>query len=123
MDKLNLIFQQFNTREIAIIIWLLVVIVVAVFLIKDIRKTLIDILKNFFHKKIFLVIISSILYTGLVVFILYKIKIWDWSFLKDTIYWFTAVAFVLLINTNKATQDKRFFIKILKDNLKIILVL
>lgn len=118
----DLIFQQFNTREIAIIIWLLVF-MAWVFSQKNIRKSLVDVFKTLFHKKILSVIISAILYTGLIIFILSKIEIWEWSFLKDTIYWFIAIAFVLLMNTNKATQEEGFFVKILKDNLKIILVL
>jgi hypothetical protein len=69
------------------------------------------------------VIIAASIYSGLTVLLLAEIGIWDWVFVKDTIYWFLAVAFVLLLNTNKANQEKGFFIKILKDNLKIILIL
>ena len=122
MYKLTDFLQQFNTREIAIILWLFVLIIWILFQ-KNIRKSLFGVLKSLFQIKILSVIIAAIVYTGLAVLVLAKIGIWDWSLLKDTIYWFLAVAFVLLMNTNKVNQEKGFFIKILKDNLKIILVL
>ncbi len=122
MDNLTDFFQQFNTREIAIILWLFVFIIWT-FSQKNIRNSLFGVLKSLFQIKILSVIIVAIVYTGLIVLLLAKIRIWEWVLLKDTIYWFIAVAFVLLMNTNKTNQEKGFFIKILKDNLKIILVL
>lgn len=119
---IDFILQQFNTREIAIICWLFVLILWA-FSQKNIRNSLFGVLKSLFQRKILSVIIVAIIYTGLTVLLLAKIGIWEWILLKDTIYWFIAVAFVLMMNTNKATQEKGFFIKILKDNLKIILLL
>jgi len=119
---IDFILQQFNTREIAIIFWLFVLIIWAFFQ-KNIRKSLFGVLISLFQIKILSVIIAAIVYTGLTVLLLAKIKIWDWTLLKDTIYWFLAVGFVLLMNINKANQKKEFFIKILKDNLKIILIL
>ncbi|MDP2691919.1 MAG: hypothetical protein Q8O95_05990 [bacterium] len=122
MDKLITFFQQFNAREIAIICWLFIFILWA-FSQKNIRNSLFGILKSLFQIKILSVIIAAIIYTGLIVLLLAKIGIWEWILLKDTIYWFLAVAFVLLMNTNKVNQENGFFIKILKDNLKVILVL
>ena len=122
MNEFSIFSQQFNKREIAVIFWLGVSTLLALSY-KNIRKSLFDVLKSLFQIKIFSVIIFAILYTSLLVFILAKAEIWEWMLLKDTIYWFFGVAFVLLINTNKANQEKGFFSNILKDNLKIILVL
>jgi hypothetical protein len=122
MNELQVFFQQFNTREIAIIFWLGVFVLWALSQ-KNIRKSSFGVLKSLFQIKILSVIIAAILYTGLLAFILAKVGIWEWTLLKDTIYWFFGVAFVLLMNTNKANQEKRFFSKILKDNLKVILIL
>jgi len=119
---IDFILQQFNTREIAIICWLFVLILWA-FSQKNIRNSLFGVLKSLFQIKMLSVIIVAIIYTGLIVLLLAKIGIWEWILFKDTIYWFIAVAFVLMMNTNKVNQEKGFFIKILKDNLKIILVL
>jgi hypothetical protein len=119
---IDFILQQFNTREIAIICWLFVLLLWA-FSQKNIRNSLFGVLKSLFQIKILSVIIVAIIYTGLTISLLAKIGIWEWILLKDTIYWFIAVAFVLMMNTNKVNQEKGFFIKILKDNVKIILVL
>ncbi|MFP4514385.1 MAG: hypothetical protein ACLFNO_00005 [Parcubacteria group bacterium] len=119
---IDFIFQQFNTREIAIILWLLIFIIWILFQ-KDIRNSLFSVLKSLLQIKILSVIIVAIVYNGLIILFLAKIGIWEWMLLKDTIYWFIAVAFVLMMNTNKVNQEKGFFIKILEDNLKIILVL
>lgn len=119
---IDFILQQFNTREIAIICWLFVLILWA-FSQKNIRNSLFGVLKFLFQIKILSVIIVAIIYVGLSVLLLAKIGIWKWILLKDTIYWFIAVAFVMIMNTNKVNQEKGFFIKILEDNLKIILVL
>lgn len=62
-------------------------------------------------------------YVALMVFLFYKIQLWDVSLAKDTIYWAVGTAFVLLINLNDALRDERYFRKILVDNLKFILVL
>ena len=110
---IDFILQQFNTREIAIICWLFVLILWA-FSQKNIRNSLFGVLKSLFQIKILSVIIVAIIYTGLTVLLLAKIGVWEWILLKDTIYWFIAVAFVLMMNTNKVNQEKGFFIKILK---------
>lgn len=122
MEKVSIFLQQFNTREMAVIFWLLIMIVWVISQ-KTIRKSLFDVFRALFKLKILSVIISAILYTVLVAYILAKVGIWEWTLLKDVIYWFIAIAFVLLMNTNKATQEKGFFLNVLKDNLKIILVL
>lgn len=119
---IDFILQQFNARELAVIFWLFILILWA-FSQKNIRKSFLGVLKSLFQIKILSVIIAAIIYTVFTVLLLAKMGIWEWTLLKDTIYWFIAVAFILLINTNKVNQEKGFFITILKDNLKIILVL
>ena len=112
----------FNTREKAVIIWLLIFLAGA-FSKKDIRNSFFVFVKNLFQRKILAVIIALLLYTGLIVFIFSKVEIWEVSMIKDTIFWLVGTAFVLLMNADKATQDKGFFKKILIDILKLILVI
>lgn len=112
----------FNARETAIIIWLLVFLAWAISQ-KKIRDSLFGVGKAFLHKKILSLIIATILYAGLIVFVLSKIGIWQTSLIKDTTFWLVGTAFVLLMNANKATQDNGFFKKILIDNLRLILLL
>lgn len=43
--------------------------------------------------------------------------------IKDTILWFFGVAFVMLINSIKATEYERYFKNVILDNLKLIVLL
>jgi len=122
MGKADNYLGLFNTRETAVIIWLLIVLAWAISQ-KKIRDSLFGLGKVILHKKILSVIIATVLYAGLIVFFLSKIGIWQISLIKDTTLWLIGTAFVLLINVNQATQDSGFFRKILIDNLKFILVL
>jgi len=122
MGNANNYLRLFNTREIAVIIWLLVFMAWAISK-KNIRDSLFRVGKAFLNKKILSVIIAAILYASLIVFILSEIRIWETSLIKDTTFWFVGTAFVLLMNVNKATQDNGYFKKILIDSLKLVLVL
>lgn len=118
---MNLYIDLLNNREKAIIIWLVIFLAWALSQ-KTIRNSIFGVLKALFQKKFFIVIVAMLLYVGLVVLFFYRIQLWDSSFIKDTIFW-VGVAFILLMNANKATQDEHYFKKILLDNLKLILVI
>jgi len=122
MTDINFYIDTFNNREKAIIVWLVIFLVWAL-LQKNVRSSFLGVLKALFQKKILTVLVAMLLYVGLVVFIFYKIQFWDVFLVKDTVFWILGVAFILLMNANKATQDKHYFRKILLDNLKLILVL
>jgi len=59
----------------------------------------------------------------LVVFVLWNLRIWRFSLVKDTVFWFIGTAFVSTFNANTAIQDLGFFKKTLLDNLKFVLVI
>lgn len=121
MDNFFYFLQQFSNRDAAILIWLFIL-TIFIFVKKETRRSLLNILKFFILIKHLSVIIAAIGYTILIIFILIKVTIWDWMLLKETIYWFICVACVLIVNTFKVTQENDFFFKILKDNLKITLL-
>ena len=110
-----------NTRETAILIWLLIFIVWAIRQ-KKIRRALVNLARAFFRKKIIGVVTATIIYTLLVVFVLWNLGIWRFSLIKDTIFWLIGTAIISLINANKAAQGQGFFKNILLDNLKLVLV-
>jgi hypothetical protein len=64
-----------------------------------------------------------ILYISLQVLLFYKVKLWDFSLLKDTIYWIIGSALVLLINIANASKEQDYFKKILLKNLTILVIL
>ncbi len=122
MNEFDLLGLQINSREAALFVWLVIFLGWAISQ-SSIRKSLGDLLKSFSHWKIFIPILLATLYSALVVYLLSEINLWATFLIKDTAYWFLGTAFVLLLNTNKATQGKGFFKKVLKDNLKVIIVL
>ncbi|WP_400166097.1 hypothetical protein [Fidelibacter multiformis] len=119
MEKLN---EIFNNRELASIIWL-VIIGLYLQINKSTREASKNLLKAFFQWKITSVILLALSYSAAIVWILWTIKFWDQALLKDIIIWFIASSFFILMNLNKAEKEKNFFKNILRDNLKLILIL
>lgn len=117
----NLIYT-FNNREKAIGIWLFIFFVWALAR-KEIRESMLSLIKTMFLTKLFFVFLSMFLYVASVLFLLYKIKIWDYLLLKDTIFWIIGTGFVLLLNVNKVTDNARYFKDIFLDALKLTVVL
>lgn len=114
--------DTFNNREKAIVAWLLLFLV-WVLLKKNTRASILGVIKVFFYKKIISVFLGMLVYTALIVVLFYKIGLWDVSLIKDTAFWILGSAFVLLINTNKATQNVSFFKEVVINALKLIVVL
>jgi hypothetical protein len=111
-----------NGREKAVFVWLFIFLCWALSQ-KNIRKSLVNVLKSFFQVKIFTVFVAMFAYIFLILWLFYNIQIWDFESIKDILFWLFGSAIVLLMNTNQATQDDNYFRKILKDNLKLIVVL
>lgn len=62
------------------------------------------------------------LYVLFLHYILWVSLLWNPSFIKDSIFWYFGVAITLFVNVNKVS-DKSFFINILYDNLKILVLI
>jgi len=114
-------FNIFSNRELAVLVWIIILLIVFLFKIR-IWKNIQNLIGSFFNRKILIPFIILIFYVVIITLILYNIKIWDSSLLKDTLFWFASSAFVIFINIYKA-DDSNFFKNLLKDNLKLILIL
>ena len=114
-------FEEFNNREIAIIIWILVFIILMSFA-KDIRESFRGIIKVFFAKKLMMIFLSLIAYTIFIVYFLLRLKFWDFELLKDTFFWFFGVAFLLVFNISDKT-DIGFFKKTLIHSFKWTIII
>lgn len=114
--------DTFNSREKAIVVWLLLFFL-WVLLKKDTRVAVLNVLKVLLDKKVASVVLGMLLYTTFVVLFFYKIGLWEVFLLKDTIFWVLGTAFVLLLNTNKATQSVSFFKEVVVNALKLIVIL
>lgn len=113
MDK---VFDSLSTREIAWAIWILIALMFCM-VGKDIRKSMFSVLKALFAWKISISLLLFFIHTSIYVFILFKLGIWDISFLKDTIIWTLSFGFLSLMNINKVDGSeyfKKIFIEAIK---------
>ena len=113
------ISKIFNNREISIFIWV-VLFLLWFFSKKGTRKSAISVIQAFF--KLAKWYLLMLLYIAGVVLLFYKLELWDFSLLKNTIYWSFGGAFILFFNVNKALEKEKYFFKIFKDCFKLIIV-
>jgi hypothetical protein len=114
--NMKLITDIFSTRELSLLIWLLIGLTAMMFG-KDMRKSLGGIFKLLFGKQIGIILLLLTVYVTATLFLLHKIGTWDFTLLKDTIFWFVSVALVLFFSINKA-KDTHFFKDIVKESFK-----
>jgi hypothetical protein len=118
MDKL---LDIFSTRELSSLIWLSIALFAMLFN-KGFREGLVNILKLLLGKKIGSFLLLMTAYSAIFVFSFYKIRLWDESLLKDTIFWYLTAAMLLFFNIHKANENSHFK-DIVKGNLKWALLL
>ena len=114
--------ELFNSREIAIAIWLTAFIVFVAYF-KTVRKSAGDVLRAFFTPKLFIPLVLSFLPTAVVIGILAHFGLWDLSVLKETLYWVIGTGLVMFANSMKVQDVKTLFINTTKDTLKLIIIL
>lgn len=111
-----------SNRELAAIIWIFLIILSLQFNTKT-RMLFGNVVKAFFASRILFVILLAFLYSSFIIFLLHQLKIWNFSLLKDSIYWFIGSGVLVIISLTKADKEKDFFKNILWDNLKLVLIL
>lgn len=115
------ILNELNNREIAIVIWVVFLIVLS--LTKSgIAKAYTDFLGAFFVAAILKIILSALAYIALVIFVLFKLGVWDSSLLKITIMWMGAASVVLFSKLQTLAKERGAFSEAIRDNFKIIVV-
>ncbi len=116
-------FQQvFSNREIAYILWIVAIIIGAIFT-KAGRKFYKDVLPITFCRK-FIVFYGVFIFFLLgVIKILHYIGFWNISLLKDTIFWVVLVEIPIFIKALEKAKDQYFFRKLIKDNIKCTIII
>jgi hypothetical protein len=112
----------FNNREIATAIWMLLLFIFTLTK-KDVRRSLSDVVKSFFHIKIVVPLLLMIIYVLGIVLVLYKIKFWNFSMLKDSIVWFCFTAIIVIFNSMTSNTNESLFRKNIIDSFKIVMVI
>ncbi|MBT3302429.1 MAG: hypothetical protein HOG05_08135 [Bacteroidetes bacterium] len=109
MSLLNNIHEVFSNREIALIAWLFIALVVVLF--TKARNSLIAVFKMLF-KKIFVIIYLLIsLYLFAIILVLKNFALWDIANLKDILFWLFSVGLILVFKIN-AAKDSSYFKKL-----------
>lgn len=114
---MNDLKEILSNRELASIVWLVLFIVVCAFK-KEVRKSMLDLIKAFFVTSILSVILLLTIYTLGSMLILRHYGFWDLTLMKDTIFWFVGFAFMTLLKLDRAKQTS-FFFSLLKYSFKL----
>lgn len=112
----------FSTREIATIVWSLI----ALFFIlknKETRKCIINIVEILFSKNILIPFIVILGYSGLLLLMTLKLRIYEYLDLKDIIIWVLFAGVPLCYGASNKVLDKNYFREIVKENIKFIILI
>lgn len=112
----------FNNREIASAIWLLPFVILMI-AHSGIRKSLLRAIRTFLTWKIIIPLLSMITYMAIWVIVLDATGFWDFSALKDTVFWVFGIAVIMMFRATDIDKIKGFFKKAIVDNLKLIAIL
>jgi hypothetical protein len=97
--------ESFSNREISIVFWSLLIVVVALFLNISASTHLI---KSFFAKQLTYIYCVMALYLSAIICFLYSIGLWEISLFKDFLFWLLTSAFVMLFSFNKLKNNNDF---------------
>jgi len=114
------IVRQLSNRELAIVIWMMVFILLAC-CVHSVRAPLFNLIKAFFAWKLTVGYLVMIAYVSLVLFTLRTLGIWRYSSVASILVWFVCVAFVLLFQWERATKAA-FFKTAIKENLRLVIL-
>lgn len=103
-----------NGREKALLVWGLIAFV---FILVN-RKThdaMLGVVKAFLNIKIVAPFLAMFFYSGMLLWLLNIVGLWNSALLKDTIFWLFGTAIVLFFNTNRASQNPSLLKKMLLE--------
>lgn len=107
----------FSTRELAIVLWVVIAFAVCV-IWKKTRKNIWDVIKSAFCKKFVQLYLCIVAYSALIIYVLSLLKYWDWLLLKDSIL---SMIFIALVSCFKIILNKdrvRFLKELIIDAIK-----
>lgn len=111
-----------TTREWATVIWAFILFVYAM-VHRQIREAFWNVVKIFFGKKLRILWGIIFLYVLGITLIFYQLPFWDNAFIKDIIVWFVFSGLIYCMNAVSKEADEEYIRKVLKDNLKLTIVL
>lgn len=116
------ITELFNNREIAVAVWLIIGLALAV-INSNIRGSLKSLIVQFFHFKILVLYLLAVAYTFLGVYLFSKCNVWTTAQLKDTILWCIFTIPSTMLKLNRSREDKNYFKNAAKENFKLSVII
>lgn len=112
----------FNNREIALLIWGTVAIIMFLFFrhAREFIKKAISILSS---KKFLIMYIVFISYLLIILYVLKWSGIWSLELLKDTVFWVIFVELPLFARTIEKADGGRFFCKLIQENIAVAVII
>lgn len=111
--------HAFNNRELAVSIWILIVVIWCVSAYSKVRKSFFQLIKAFFAWKLTFSYMLMFTYIACVIWWLKALAVWKIDHIPLTILWCACVAFVMLFDFSKA-NNQNFFKNSVKDNIKCL---
>lgn len=116
------VFEVFNNRELSTGFWFFGLFILSLFK-KDLRKSYLGLVSSIFNRYILAVFIPMLFYMTLLVYVFWKIRIWDTSFLKDTIFWILISGVALVFRFGTDRSGEQIFRNAILDGLKVAVLL
>jgi len=114
--------EQFNNREIATAIWMVLLLVYAL-RAREVRRSVLELVRAFAGVKVLVPTLLMVLYTGALAALLSTVGMWNASLLKDTILWFCLSAFAMAMDCVTSSGQGSIFRKVLADSVKVVIVI
>lgn len=119
---MSILQNIFSNREIAIGFWGLLAVIVV--LLTGVGKQFIkSVLPIIFCKKFISFYVIFLSFFAMIVYLLYLVEYWNVELLKNTIFWILFVEIPLFVKTIEKAKDSRFFVKLIKDNITLIVII
>ena len=111
-----------STREWATLIWGCIF-MLYVLCHREIRKSLWNVIVIFSDKKLRILWEIILLYVLTITMVFCYLPIWENIYIKDIIIWFLFSGLIYCMNAVSSEADERYIQKVLKDNLKLTMIL
>lgn len=122
VNNLLVIWNALDNRERALTIWIFVFLIWITFN-KAVRDSMFSVLKAFFSIKILIPFCLMFVYIITLIFVAYKLQIWESYLLKDTIILGFVIGFTMFLNINKANSENNYFKKTILESIKLTVIL
>lgn len=121
IEVLDLAFHSFDNRDLATIIWLLIILIIF-FVAKDPRKAFYNVIKAFFQPQLFRITLLSIIYFQILLILLLNFGLWNITLFKDSIYWFLGFFIVNIFNSTKISSNPEILKGFITKNIKLFVL-